>query len=56
MPQIYAALKEIKARDVRTIDMAQGQKKSRVVAWTFLSKREQQAWQAKHWQSENGAA
>ena len=56
LPEIYAALKEIKARDVRTIDMAQGQKKSRVVAWTFLSKREQQAWQAKHWQSENGAA
>lgn len=55
LPEIYAALKEIKTREVRTLDMAQGQKKSRVVAWTFLSKREQQAWQAKHWGNTHGA-
>ena len=50
LPGIYAALKETKAREVKTIDMAQGQKKSRVVAWTFLSKREQQAWRTTHWE------
>ena len=49
LPGIYAALQDIKAREVRTIDMAQGQKKSRVVAWTFLSKREQQTWRSAHW-------
>jgi len=28
----------------RTIDMAQGQKKSRIVAWTFLTERQRQGW------------
>ena len=35
LPSIYNELKNIKAQDIRTIDMAQGQKKSRLVAWTF---------------------
>ena len=35
LPEIYAALKEAGARNVKTIDMAQGQKKSRIVAWHF---------------------
>ncbi|MGK5084587.1 23S rRNA (adenine(1618)-N(6))-methyltransferase RlmF [Bdellovibrionota bacterium FG-1] len=36
LPTVYAALKKAKATDSRTIEMAQGQKKSRIVAWTFL--------------------
>jgi len=35
LPSIYRALKIVKALEVRTIEMAQGQKKSRIVAWTF---------------------
>lgn len=35
LPAIYAALKEVNARKVNTIDMAQGNKKSRIVAWRF---------------------
>jgi 23S rRNA (adenine1618-N6)-methyltransferase len=35
LPNIYKALKSAKALDVQTIDMAQGQKISRIVAWTF---------------------
>lgn len=35
LPSIYRALKNVKALDIRTIDMAQGQKISRIVAWTF---------------------
>lgn len=35
LPAIYKALKEVKALEVKTIDMAQGQKKSRIVIWTF---------------------
>lgn len=35
LPAIYQALKSIKAADVKTIDLGQGQKKSRIVAWTF---------------------
>lgn len=36
LPEVYRTLKEVKATDVRTFEMAQGQKKSRIVAWTFL--------------------
>lgn len=35
LPAIYAALREVRARKVETITMAQGQKKSRLVAWRF---------------------
>ncbi len=35
LPAIYAALRDVGARRVETIDMAQGQKKSRLVAWRF---------------------
>jgi len=35
LPEIYAALKNVRARKVTTIAMAQGQKKSRIVAWHF---------------------
>ncbi len=36
LPSIYRSLKAVHALQVKTIDMAQGQKKSRIVAWTFL--------------------
>ena len=36
LPSVYRALKNARARDVRTIEVAQGQKKSRIVVWTFL--------------------
>ena len=35
LPEIYSALKAAGARRVETITMAQGQKKSRIVAWHF---------------------
>ncbi len=35
LPEIYAALKVVHAHRVETIAMAQGQKKSRIVAWHF---------------------
>ena len=35
LPGIYKALEKAGAADVRTVSMAQGQKKSRLVAWTF---------------------
>lgn len=37
LPQIYAALKKVRAKKVKTIDMHQGQKITRVVAWSFLT-------------------
>ena len=44
LPAVYRALKNAGVQDSRTIEMAQGQKKSRIVAWTFLTERQQQAW------------
>jgi 23S rRNA (adenine1618-N6)-methyltransferase len=35
LPNIYKALETVKALDIQTIDMAQGQKMSRIIAWTF---------------------
>jgi 23S rRNA (adenine1618-N6)-methyltransferase len=35
LPVIYQALKQIGAAQVRTLEMAQGQKISRIVAWRF---------------------
>lgn len=35
LPAIYHALKAVNAAEVRTIDLAHGQKKSRIVAWRF---------------------
>ncbi|MFZ2853719.1 MAG: 23S rRNA (adenine(1618)-N(6))-methyltransferase RlmF [Rhodocyclaceae bacterium] len=44
LPAVYRALKAAGVQDSRTIEMAQGQKKSRIVAWTFLTERQRQAW------------
>jgi 23S rRNA (adenine1618-N6)-methyltransferase len=46
LPSIYNDLKYHNALEVKTIEMAQGQKVSRFVAWTFLDKKEQQTWVA----------
>ncbi|MVN77203.1 23S rRNA (adenine(1618)-N(6))-methyltransferase RlmF [Hymenobacter sp. HMF4947] len=49
LPAVYHALRYAKAADVRTIDMAQGQKKSRLVAWTFLTPDQQEDWRRTRW-------
>ncbi|MGB5998213.1 MAG: RlmF-related methyltransferase, partial [Marinomonas sp.] len=43
--------KEAGARQVKTIEMAQGQKISRFVAWSFLQDDQIDYWQDNHWQS-----
>jgi 23S rRNA (adenine1618-N6)-methyltransferase len=44
LPGVERALKKEGAIDVRTINMSQGQKVSRIVAWTFLNEAEQAEW------------
>lgn len=44
LSSIYKTLNKVSAVEVKTIDMAQGQKTSRIVAWTFLSETQQKAW------------
>ncbi|MEI7611378.1 MAG: 23S rRNA (adenine(1618)-N(6))-methyltransferase RlmF [Betaproteobacteria bacterium] len=48
LPAVYRALKKAEVQQSKTIEMAQGQKKSRIVAWTFLNARQQQAWRNTH--------
>lgn len=48
LPPAYSALKHFGAADSRTIEMAQGQKKSRLLAWTFMDKSQRRAWWAQH--------
>ncbi|MDF2435981.1 MAG: rRNA methyltransferase [Bacteroidota bacterium] len=40
LPAIYKTLEKVKATKVKTINMSQGQKKSRIVAWTFMKEGE----------------
>jgi 23S rRNA (adenine1618-N6)-methyltransferase len=44
LPNIYKTLNKVGAVEIKTIDMAQGQKISRIVAWTFLSEKQQKDW------------
>ncbi|MEO8253883.1 MAG: 23S rRNA (adenine(1618)-N(6))-methyltransferase RlmF [Flavobacterium sp.] len=41
---LYKTLNKVNAAQIKTIDMAQGQKTSRILAWTFLSENQQQNW------------
>ncbi len=50
LPGVYSALQQAGAREVRTVEMAQGQKQSRFVAWTFLDAEQQAAWRKARWQ------
>jgi len=49
LPGLYKSLQKLGAAEVRTIPMEQGQKVSRIVAWTFLNAEQQQAWREKRW-------
>ncbi len=42
-------LARVKAKDVRVINMGQGNKISRMLAWTFLTNEEQKFWVKKRW-------
>jgi len=50
LPGVYRALKKARVQDFRTIEMAQGQKKSRLVAWTFLDADQRREWGRARWQ------
>ncbi len=41
---IQKVLQELRVADLKIIEMSQGQKVSRIVAWTFLSTQEQETW------------
>jgi 23S rRNA (adenine1618-N6)-methyltransferase len=41
---IFKTLNKVGAIEIKTIEMTQGQKMSRIVAWTFLSEKQQKEW------------
>ncbi|MFU2316631.1 23S rRNA (adenine(1618)-N(6))-methyltransferase RlmF [Rahnella sp. PCH160] len=49
LPLLYDALNEEGVTDIRTIEMTQGNKISRFVAWTFLTPSQQKSWAIKRW-------
>lgn len=46
---VYSALNKAGALEVRTVEMAQGQKQSRFVAWTFQTPEQQHSWRTARW-------
>lgn len=44
LPHVYRKLKYSGAKENSTIEMSQGQKKSRILAWTFMDKDQQREW------------
>jgi len=46
---IYQALEKVEASDIRTIQMSQGNKISRIVAWSFHTKEQQKKWAKEKW-------
>ena len=49
LPAIYQALEAVDVEDVVTLEMEQGQKKSRIVSWTYLNAAQRQEWRVKRW-------
>jgi 23S rRNA (adenine1618-N6)-methyltransferase len=49
LPDIVRALRAVHVRERHFIDMAQGQKRSRIVAWTFMDDKVRSAWRAARW-------
>ena len=44
LKSLYKTLNKVNAAQIKTIDMAQGQKISRILAWSFLTENQQQDW------------
>lgn len=44
LKSLYKILNKVNIAETKTIEMAQGQKQSRILAWSFLSKEQQQNW------------
>jgi 23S rRNA (adenine1618-N6)-methyltransferase len=49
MKHVLQALENIKVKESKTIPMGQGNKTSRIVIWTFLTKKERKEWAQERW-------
>ena len=48
---IYKSLNELEVAQIKTIPIGTGNKSSRIIAWSFLSKEEQKEWRETRWRS-----
>lgn len=51
LPFVYKTLEYNGVTEIKTIEMAQGQKISRFVAWSFFTEAERRTWAQKRWRS-----
>lgn len=49
LKNVYNALEKAGVIQVKTIPMAHGNKKSRIVAWSFIGKKEHRKWISRRW-------
>ena len=49
LPDLDRVLNKVRAVEVRILEMSQGQKVSRVLAWTFKNQEQHKAWARKRW-------
>jgi 23S rRNA (adenine1618-N6)-methyltransferase len=49
MPAIVRVLQATHVREKRVIELAHGQKRSRIMAWTFLDERQRKTWRDARW-------
>jgi len=49
LPDLERLLKKVKALEIKILEMSQGQKISRILAWSFYSKEQQKEWARKRW-------
>ena len=49
LSSVYEALKKVEATEVKTIPMGQGNKSSRIVAWTFFTSEQKKNWANTRW-------
>ncbi len=49
LPVVLRALKQAQVRGQRILPMAQGQKQSRIVAWSFFTQADREAWSRERW-------
>jgi 23S rRNA (adenine1618-N6)-methyltransferase len=48
LKSLYQELKTIKPVEIKTIPMGTGNKSTRILAWTFLSKEERKEWRERN--------
>ncbi|MBU4539551.1 MAG: 23S rRNA (adenine(1618)-N(6))-methyltransferase RlmF [Weeksellaceae bacterium] len=53
LKKIYKTLNEMEITMVKTLPLGTGNKTSRVIAWSYLTKKEQLEWREKRWKKEN---